>query len=186
VAPLLELQSVSKRFGGLAALAGVSFPVHQGQILGLIGPNGAGKTTLFNCITGVYAPTDGAILFSPQDKTLRTNGYKPEKMTALGIARTFQNIRLFNALTVLDNVRIARHCRTRSNFLRSVLRTPFQKAEESAIVEEAMRWLMFVGLGGMPCPTPPGSPTAISAAWRSRAPWPPSLDCFCWMNRRPA
>lgn len=147
MAPLLELQSVSKRFGGLAALSDVSFPVHQGQILGLIGPNGAGKTTLFNCITGVYAPTGGAILFSPQDKTLRTNGYKPEKMTALGIARTFQNIRLFNALTVLDNVRIARHCRTRSNFFRSVLRTPFQKTEESAIVEEAMRWLAFVGLG---------------------------------------
>jgi branched-chain amino acid transport system ATP-binding protein len=147
VAPLLELQSVSKRFGGLAALADVSFPVHQRQILGLIGPNGAGKTTLFNCITGVYAPTSGAILFSPQDKALRTNGCKPEKMTSLGIARTFQNIRLFNALTVLDNVRIARHCRTRSNFFRSVLRTPFQKAEESAIVEEAMRWLAFVGLG---------------------------------------
>jgi branched-chain amino acid transport system ATP-binding protein len=147
VAPLLELHGISKRFGGLAALADVSFEVHQGQVLGLIGPNGAGKTTLFNCITGVYPPTGGAILFSREGRSVRTNGFKPEKMTALGIARTFQNIRLFNALTVLDNVRIARHCRTRSNFMRSVLRTPFQQAEERAIVEDAMRWLAFVGLG---------------------------------------
>ncbi|WP_459939594.1 ABC transporter ATP-binding protein [Desulfonatronum parangueonense] len=129
------------------ALADVSFNVFEGEILGLIGPNGAGKTTMFNCIAGVYKPTSGDIVFTQGDNSKRINGYKPEKMTELGIARTFQNIRLFNALTVLDNVRIARHCRTKSNFFRSVLRTRFQKNEEKTIVEDSMYWLDFVGLG---------------------------------------
>lgn len=145
--PLLEIDGVSMRFGGLLALADISFSVRQGEILGLIGPNGAGKTTIFNCIAGVYKPTAGSLAFARAGKTVRINGFKPEKMTELGIARTFQNIRLFNSLTVLDNVRIARHCRTKSNFFRSVLRTPFQKSEEKDIVDAAMRWLDFVGLG---------------------------------------
>ena len=145
--PLLEIDSISKRFGGLLALTDVSFNVIEGEILGLIGPNGAGKTTMFNCIAGVYKPTSGNLVFARDGISLRINGRKPEIMTELGISRTFQNIRLFNALTVLDNVRIARHCRTRSNFFRSVLRTRFQRAEEKAIIDESMRWLDFVGLG---------------------------------------
>ncbi|GAB6059787.1 ABC transporter ATP-binding protein [Desulfonatronum parangueonense] len=145
--PLLKIDSITKRFGGIMALADVSFNVFEGEILGLIGPNGAGKTTMFNCIAGVYKPTSGDIVFTQGDNSKRINGYKPEKMTELGIARTFQNIRLFNALTVLDNVRIARHCRTKSNFFRSVLRTRFQKNEEKTIVEDSMYWLDFVGLG---------------------------------------
>jgi branched-chain amino acid transport system ATP-binding protein len=147
VTPLLEIDGISKRFGGLLALADISFNVFQGEILGLIGPNGAGKTTMFNCIAGVYKPTRGNLVFALDGQTRRINGFKPEKMTEMGIARTFQNIRLFNALTVLDNVRIARHCRTKSNFFRCVLRTPFQKSEEQAIVDASMRWLDFVGLG---------------------------------------
>lgn len=143
---LLEIDSISKRFGGLLALTDVSFNVIEGEILGLIGPNGAGKTTMFNCIAGVYKPTSGNLVFTRDGKSQRINGRKPEKMTEMGIARTFQNIRLFNALTVLDNVRIARHCRTKSNFFRSVLRTRFQKAEEKAIIDASMRWLDFVGL----------------------------------------
>ncbi len=145
--PLLEIDGISKRFGGLLALTDVSFNVIEGEILGLIGPNGAGKTTMFNCIAGVYKPTSGNLVFTRDEKSLRINGRKPEKMTELGIARTFQNIRLFSALTVLDNVRIARHCRTTSNFFRSVLRTRFQRAEEKEIVDASMRWLDFVGLG---------------------------------------
>lgn len=146
VTPLLEINSISKQFGGLMALHDVSFDVRTREILGLIGPNGAGKTTMFNCIAGVYKPTSGDLVFAANQKSVRINGYKPEKMTELGIARTFQNIRLFSSLTVLDNIRIARHCRTKSNFFRSVLRTPFQKNEEQSIVEESMRWLDFVGL----------------------------------------
>ena len=145
--PLLKIDSITKRFGGIMALADVSFDVVEGEILGLIGPNGAGKTTMFNCIAGVYKPTSGDIVFTQGGHSKRINGFKPEKMTELGIARTFQNIRLFNALTVLDNVRIARHCRTKSNFFRSVLRTRFQKNEEKTIVEDSMYWLDFVGLG---------------------------------------
>ncbi len=144
--PLLKVENVTKRFGGLMALAEVSFEVRPGEILGLIGPNGAGKTTMFNCIAGVYKPTSGDITFAGKDGVVRTNGLKPEKMTGLGIARTFQNIRLFGALSVLDNVRVARHCRTSSNFFGAVLRTRSQKEEEKAIIEESMRWLEFVGL----------------------------------------
>jgi branched-chain amino acid transport system ATP-binding protein len=142
------VDGVSKRFGGLMALAEVSFEVRPGEILGLIGPNGAGKTTMFNCIAGVYKPTSGDIVLAGGDGPVRTNGLKPEKMTELGIARTFQNIRLFSALSVLDNVRVARHCRTRTNFFGAVLRTRAQREEEQAIIEESMRWLTFVGLAG--------------------------------------
>jgi ABC-type branched-subunit amino acid transport system ATPase component len=129
------------------ALAEVSFDVRPGEILGLIGPNGAGKTTLFNCIAGVYKPTRGDVLFDAGNGPVRMNGMKPEKVTALGVARTFQNIRLFTDLTVLDNVRVGCHCRSRGGFLGAVLRTASQREEERRIVAEAMRWIDFVGLG---------------------------------------
>lgn len=129
------------------ALAEVSFDVRPGEILGLIGPNGAGKTTLFNCIAGVYKPTRGDVLFDAGSGPVRMNGMKPEKVTALGVARTFQNIRLFTDLTVLDNVRVGCHCRSRGGFLGAVLRTASQREEERRIVAEAMRWIDFVGLG---------------------------------------
>ena len=143
---ILDIDGLTMRFGGLLALADVSFNVKQGEILGLIGPNGAGKSTMFNCISGVLKPTEGEMIFSPGDKSIRINGFKPEKMTYLGVARTFQNIRLFSALTVLDNVRIGRHCRTKANFFGAVLRTKSQKDEEQRIVDQAMNWLKFVGL----------------------------------------
>ena len=144
---ILTVDGVSKRFGGLMALSDVSFTVERGTILGLIGPNGAGKTTMFNCVAGIYKPTDGRILFAGQQGEKDVAGSKPERMTALGVARTFQNIRLFSSLTVLDNVRIGRHCRTASNFFGAVLRTRAQKAEERRIVDDAMECLDFVGLG---------------------------------------
>jgi len=145
--PILRVDGVSKKFGGLMALSDVSFEVARGRILGLIGPNGAGKTTMFNCVAGLYKPTEGAIVFRPGDHDQEVQGVKPEKMTALGVARTFQNIRLFSSLTVLDNVRIGRHCRTSSNFFGAVLRTRTQRAEEKRIIDDAMEWLDFVGLG---------------------------------------
>ena len=144
---ILKVDGVSKRFGGLLALGDVSFTVERGAILGLIGPNGAGKTTMFNCVAGIYKPTEGRILFTGDGEEKDVAGKKPERMTALGVARTFQNIRLFASLTVLDNVRIGRHCRTKANFFGAVLRTPSQRAEERHIIEDAMACLDFVGLG---------------------------------------
>jgi branched-chain amino acid transport system ATP-binding protein len=143
---ILKVEGVSKRFGGLMALADVSFEVPKGSILGLIGPNGAGKTTMFNCVAGIYKPTEGRIVFGEAGTQRDVAGSKPERMTALGVARTFQNIRLFSSLTVLDNVRIGRHCRTSSNFFGAVLRTRSQKAEERRIIDAAMECLDFVGL----------------------------------------
>ncbi len=143
---ILDIVGINMRFGGLMALADISFNVVKGEILGLIGPNGAGKSTMFNCISGVLKPTSGDMLFETGNRKIRINGYKPEKMTYLGVARTFQNVRLFSALTVLDNVRIGRHCRTRSNFFGAVLRTRSQKEEEQRIVDESINWLKFVGL----------------------------------------
>jgi branched-chain amino acid transport system ATP-binding protein len=144
---ILKVDGVSKRFGGLLALGDVSFTVERGAILGLIGPNGAGKTTMFNCVAGIYKPTEGRILFAGDGTERDVAGRKPERMTVLGVARTFQNIRLFASLTVLDNVRIGRHCRTSANFFGAVLRTRSQRAEERRIVDDAMECLDFVGLG---------------------------------------
>ena len=144
---ILTVDGVSKRFGGLMALSDVSFAVERGAITGLIGPNGAGKTTMFNCVAGIYTPTDGRILFADGAEERNVAGNKPERMTILGVARTFQNIRLFGTLTVLDNVRIARHCRTSANFFGAVLRTRSQRIEEQGIIDAAMDNLDFVGLG---------------------------------------
>ena len=144
---ILSVDGVSKRFGGLMALSDVSFVVERGVITGLIGPNGAGKTTMFNCVAGIYTPTDGRIIFADGAGERNVAGSKPERMTTLGVARTFQNIRLFATLTVLDNVRIARHCRTSANFFGAVLRTKSQRAEEQRIIDAAMDNLDFVGLG---------------------------------------
>jgi len=146
---LLAVEGVSKRFGGLMALSDVSFSVARGSILGLIGPNGAGKTTMFNCVAGIYRPTDGHIRFAGEGGLRDVANGRPERMAALGVARTFQNIRLFSSLTVLDNVRIGRHCRSRANFFGAVLRTRSQQAEERHIIDVAMECLDFVGLGGV-------------------------------------
>jgi branched-chain amino acid transport system ATP-binding protein len=145
---ILEIKKLFKSFGGLVALNDVSFNIGRGEIVGLIGPNGAGKTTLFNCVAGIEKPTEGQIVFTNGGRTISIGGRKPEAITALGIARTFQNIRLFDNLTVIDNVKIGRHCRTKSTFLGAVIRTRFQKAEENAITESANKFLEFVGLKG--------------------------------------
>ena len=144
---ILKIDGVSMRFGGLMALSDVSFTVGNGQILGLIGPNGAGKTTMFNCIAGIYKPTEGKVLYRKADAFADVGGSRPERMTRIGVARTFQNIRLFGALTVLDNVRIGGHCRAKRGFWGAVLRTKAQRAEEARLVEQSMEHLDFVGLG---------------------------------------
>ena len=145
---ILEIKKLFKSFGGLEALKNITFDIKKGEILGLIGPNGAGKTTLFNCVAGIEKPTGGKIIFTNGGRTTSIGGKKPEAVTALGIARTFQNIRLFDNLTVIDNVKIGRHCRTRSLFFSAVIRNKFQQAEEKAITESANQFLDFVGLKG--------------------------------------
>ena len=128
---LLSVEKLTKSFGGLTAVSNVNMKIEQGELIGLIGPNGAGKTTLFNLLTGVYAPTTGHINLTLDGKTMDIGGLKPYHITKRGIARTFQNIRLFKDLTVLDNVRIAMHQHVEYGFGSAVLRLPsFLKGEK--------------------------------------------------------
>ncbi len=138
----LCLSDVSVHFGGLQALTEVSFDLRPGEILSLIGPNGAGKTTVFNVITGVYRISGGQVTYDGASLA----GLRPHHILARGIARTFQNIRLFTAMTALENVMVARHCRSRAGVLGSVLRTPAQRREERAVRGRAMEALRFAGL----------------------------------------
>ena len=139
---LLEMQNVVKRFGGLTAVSNMSFQVEKGEIFGVIGPNGAGKTTIFNLITGVYPVSEGNILFDGQS----ISGKKPYQIINGGIARTFQNIRLFTGMTVLENILVGQHDHLKSGFFASVIHTSVQKKEEKEAREEAMELLRFVGL----------------------------------------
>lgn len=139
---LLTLSEVTKIFGGLVAVNDVSFDVEAGSIVGLIGPNGAGKTTVFNLITGNYQPEAGDILFN--GRSLR--GKKSHAIVEMGIARTFQSIRLFPTLPVLENVLAGRHCRMNAGLFSCMFHTPAQRRDEKAAVERAMEELEFVGL----------------------------------------
>ena len=139
---ILSLQGVIKRFGGLTAVDQVSFDVAKGQVFALIGPNGAGKTTLFNCITGMHVPTAGRVVFEGRDIA----GSKPYKTAQLGIARTFQNIRLFEFMSALDNVKVGEHVRMKAKLWDAILRTPFARREEREVSERAMEYLKFVGI----------------------------------------
>jgi branched-chain amino acid transport system ATP-binding protein len=140
--PILSIDGVSKRFGGLLAVNNVSFEVPKGQVFALIGPNGAGKTTLFNCITGLFKPTTGSVFFEGRP----ISGLKPHGVARLGIARTFQNIRLFDFMTALDNVRLGEHVRMTAKLWDSLFKTPKERREEAAVTERAMELLKFVGV----------------------------------------
>ena len=139
---LLTAKAISKRFGGVHALADVSFSIDHGEIYGLIGPNGAGKTSLFNVLTGIYSADGGEFTFDG----LPLNALKPNEVAARGIARTFQNIRLFANLSALENVMVGRHARLRSNILSDILRTPFNRREEQATEDEALQLMRYVGI----------------------------------------
>ncbi|GAB2447419.1 ABC transporter ATP-binding protein [Nocardioides hungaricus] len=141
---LLEVDDVTIRFGGVTALDSVSFDIEEGEILGLIGPNGAGKTTCFNVMTGVYQPTSGQIRFAGT----RLARMKRHRITKLGIARTFQNIRLFRAMTALENVMVGADARSRVGLLNALFRTPLHRRTEAAAREEALELLDFVGVRG--------------------------------------
>ncbi len=144
---ILNVNGLSMDFGGIRALSQLDLDVHRGEIVALIGPNGAGKTTFFNCVTGIYNPTEGDVVLSTrQGVSARLNGLKPNKVTEKGMARTFQNIRLFQNMTVLENVMIGRHCRTSSFVFGAVLRTQHNRQEEREIIERSYEILEVVGL----------------------------------------
>lgn len=142
---LLDVRSIVKRFGGLTAVRGVELQIPRGVIASLIGPNGAGKTTFFNCVTGFYVPDEGNIFF--QGKEVR--GLRPDQITRLGIARTYQNIRLFTGMTALENILVGMHPRLSSNPIGSILGFPSILREEHSALVQALELLEFVGLAGM-------------------------------------
>ena len=143
-AVLLKVTAVSKRFGGLSALTEVSLAVNRGEIFGIIGPNGAGKTTLFNILTGLYPPDSGEITFDGASVT----GMKPYEIARRGIARTFQNVRLFANMSALENVMVGRHVRTHAGVGGAVLRNAPTRAEEASITARAFALLEYVGIAG--------------------------------------
>ncbi|AOY60058.1 MULTISPECIES: ABC transporter ATP-binding protein [Desulfococcus] len=147
---ILDVKQLTMDFGGLRALDHVDLDVRRGEIVALIGPNGAGKTTFFNCVTGIYTPTSGDILIAPAGggKQERINGLKPNRVTEKGMARTFQNIRLFQNMTVLENVMIGRHCRTRTGIAGAVFRPPTTRREEQDSVDVGYEILTKMGLAG--------------------------------------
>ncbi|MBL7545668.1 MAG: ABC transporter ATP-binding protein [Bdellovibrionaceae bacterium] len=141
-APLLDVRNVTMQFGGLKAVEGLSFQVHKGQLAGLIGPNGAGKTTVFNMLTGVYTPTSGEVAFESK----KVSGLKPYEISSHGLTRTFQNIRLFKNLTVLDNVLIANHQHVQYTWADALLLSQAFESEEKKITEKAKEILHIFGL----------------------------------------
>lgn len=143
---LLEVTDLTKNFGGLAALSNVDFHLEENELVGLIGPNGAGKTTFFNLLTGVYVPSEGEILLENEGQKIKLNGKKPFIITDLGLARTFQNIRLFRDLTVIDNVLIALHPKKGVGVFHSLLRTPKFYQNEAELRERAIELLSIFNL----------------------------------------
>jgi len=144
VTTLFRANGIGKRFGGVQALSGVSFGIPRGEICGLIGPNGAGKTTLFNLLTGIYMPDSGSFLLDEESIT----NLKPDQIARAGIARTFQNIRLFANLSALENVMIGRHALMRAGVLGAILRNPKTRQEESETEKRALQLLDYVGIRG--------------------------------------
>jgi ABC-type branched-subunit amino acid transport system ATPase component len=139
--PILDVQHLTKKFGGVQALNGLDFHVDKGEIVSVIGPNGAGKTSFFNTISGYFSPDGGRVLFNGVD----ISGHEPHEITELGIARTFQNVRLFPDMTVLENVMVAQHCRTSTGIVGTLLNTRSFRREEAQIEENAKDVLSFFG-----------------------------------------
>lgn len=145
--PILEVKQLTMDFGGLRALDHIDLDIGRGEIVALIGPNGAGKTTFFNCLTGIYPPSSGEMIISPPGKSSKKiNGLKPNHVTEAGLARTFQNIRLFKNMTVLENVMMGRHCRASSGIFGAIFRNPSTVREEKRIVQDSYAILEKIGL----------------------------------------
>jgi hypothetical protein len=187
---ILEVAGLTMRFGGLVAVDAVSFTAMRGEITALIGPNGAGKTTVFNCITGFYRPSDGAIrLHVPGALPVELHALAGHNIARAGVARSFQNIRLFPGMTALENLLIAQHntLMAASGWgIGAVLGlSRYPRAEREAI-EKARRWLTRRACWSAPTTPPARSPTARSGAWRSPAPCARSPRCSAWTSPRPA
>jgi branched-chain amino acid transport system ATP-binding protein len=142
---ILKADAVTKRFGGLVAVNAFSFEIKQGAIDSIIGPNGAGKTTLFNCITGFYKPSDGEIIFDGH----HIQGFTPDRVTNSGIARTYQNIRLFSNMTAIENILVGQHPHFKTFWFETLFKSPRVVKEEAEALEEARRLLQYVGLTGL-------------------------------------
>jgi branched-chain amino acid transport system ATP-binding protein len=139
---MLELSGITKTFGGLTALENVSLTIRKGEITGIIGPNGAGKTTLFNIVTGIYVQTSGEVHLEKRN----ISRLVPERLAQLGLMRTFQNVELFGEMTVLENVMVGLHTKSRSGFLSCALKLPGQIREERNLIQKGLQWLDFVGM----------------------------------------
>ena len=179
---VLEINGLTKQFGGLRAVDNFDLLLKKGDLNGLIGPNGAGKTTVFNMITGVYIPTAGDIIFRGQEIT----GVEPFRINQMGISRTFQNIRLFPNLTVLDNVRIAYHPHAGYGMMDGIFRNKKFQDKENELTERAQDFLSIFNLRIARARLPKTCLTVSSAAWRLPAPWRPIRSSCCWMNPLPA
>ncbi|MCF0246249.1 MAG: ABC transporter ATP-binding protein [Ileibacterium sp.] len=143
---ILKVTGLSKNFGGLAAVSNINAEIQEGELIGLIGPNGAGKTTFFNLLTGVYEPSEGLVEMTVDGKKVQIGGIKPYKITEYGVARTFQNIRLFKSMTVLENVKVAMHKNTKYGLFSALMRSGAYYNEERWIEEKACEYLKDVGL----------------------------------------
>ncbi len=179
---MLDVRDLRLAFGGVRAVDGLTFAVHAGEIVSIIGPNGAGKTSAFNCVTGFYKPTGGRVVLDGTDIT----GRRPSAIAARGLSRTFQNLRVFGDLSVLDNVRAGTHLWLRQRLADVLLHTPRYRRSEQAATDEAHRWLDFTGLRGDRTGLVRHLPTASSGGSRSRGRWPVAVPAAARRARRRA
>lgn len=179
--PVLEASHLGIEFGGLKAVDDVNLAIGRTEICGLIGPNGAGKTTVFNLLTKVYQPTTGTVLINGKD----TAGMNTVQASKLGIARTFQNIRLFNDMTVLDNVKVGLHNQVVYGMWTGILRLPSFREKEHEMDRRAMKLLKIFDLDAEANYKASQLPYANSASWKLPAPWLPTRNCCCWTSPQP-
>ena len=183
---LLRVNQLTKNFGGLCAVSNVSMNIEEGELIGLIGPNGAGKTTFFNLLTGVYEPSDGTIELNINGKMTSIGGLKPYRITQMGLARTFQNIRLFKSMSALDNVKVAMHKDIHYGSIAAILRLPSYYKEEERVQKEAEELLRLSAFMKSAMNAPKIFRMENSVVWKSPGHWQPNRGFCSWTNRQPA
>ncbi|WP_306304122.1 ABC transporter ATP-binding protein [Desulfosarcina cetonica] len=178
----LQMDNITVKFGGLVALSKLSFSINTAEIVGLIGPNGAGKTTVFNVLTGVYRASSGDVRFNGNSIL----GKRPHEIFSRGVARTFQNIRLFSAMTAVENAMVARHCRSGTGVVGAIFRTGAQRREERQIRDRALEALAFMGVDRYADTVAANLSYGLQRRLEIARAWHPSPRCSSWMNRPPA